>query len=76
MAHSLSLGEDSELGLGLALRHVELAELPVVVERRSSELHSECVVELLHRDHTVCVVVESSHESMFFCVRDKDVQST
>lgn len=44
------------------------------MEVRRSELHSECVVELLHGDFSVSVVVKSSHQGMFFVIRDEYVQ--
>ena len=68
--------EDSELGFSLAVRHVNLAKLPVVVEFLSSELHSECVVELLHGDHSILIVVKSSHKRVFLMVCDEDVHTT
>ena len=52
-----------------------IAELPVVVEAWCSELHGEGVVELLHADHAVSVMVESSHQSVFFVVSNEDIHA-
>ena len=41
--------------------------------RRSSRDHLESVVEFLHGDHSVVVMVEASHESSFFLVGQWDV---
>ena len=46
------------------------------MEVRRSELHSECVIELLHGDLSISVVVESSHEHVLFVVRHVDVHAT
>ena len=45
------------------------------MEVRRSELHSECVIELLHGDLSISVVVESSHQGVFFMISDEDVQT-
>lgn len=59
--------------LDAAFRLVNPARLPVVVVL-SSELHGEGVVELLHGNLAVPVVVESSHKGVLLVVGDKDVQ--
>ena len=60
--------------LDAAFRLANSACLSVVVVVLSSELHSEGVVELLHGNLSVPVVVESSHQGVFLVVGDEDVQ--
>ena len=69
-----ALSSNSDPSLDDDLR-LALATVSVVVVVLSSELHSEGVVELLHGNLAVPVVVESSHQGVFLVVCDEDVQS-
>ena len=71
---ALSTSSDLDPVLDAAFRLVNPARLPVVVVVLSSELHSEGVVELLHGDLAVPVVVESSHKGVLLVVCHEDVQ--
>ena len=74
LALSTSSDLDPVLDAAFRLGNPALARLPVVVVVLSSELHSEGVVELLHGDLAVPVVVESSHKRVLLVVGDEDVQ--
>ena len=71
---ALSTSSDLDPVRDAASRLGNLARHPVVVVTLSSELHGEGVVELLHGNLAVPVVVESPHERVLFVVCHEDVQ--